>query len=199
MEKKKEEVKKLTMADFILPLSFFTISVILLTWFNLSDSIFTRIIVAGIFIAFVIPVYFKIYIYKISGKVRRATGFEIDSKGVITERKQKTNQRASNNFKKETTYKKDYKPKVIESENYTNLRNVLIASSKNQLLTREDILCIKSEINTLLGSHQFIYSDFKFNNDMQEIYTKIRSSKMNDEMWLHLLEKVNNINAKVVE
>lgn len=195
MEKKKEEVKKLTIAEFVLPLSFLTISVILLTWFNLSDSIFTRIIVVGIFIAFVIPVYFKIYIYKISGKVRRATGFEIDSKGVITEKKQKS----SNNFKKETTYKKDYKPKVIESENYTNLRNVLIASSKNQLLTREDILCIKSEINTLLGSHQFIYSDFKFNNDMQEIYTKIRSSKMNDVMWEYLLEVVNNINAKVVE
>ena len=203
MQNDEIEEKKLKIGDFTVEILFVIISLCLLVWFNTTNNLFEKIIALGIFLMFIIPSYAKIYSFKLSKSLKPRVQYQVDGKGNITERK---NESKSKNYNKEVdnsnsnkTYKKKYKSREIDNPNYINLRNCIIASSKNGLFTREDILLIKATINTLLGSHQFIYTDFAFENDLMEIYSKIKSSKMTDESWLVLLNLVNEINSKVVE
>lgn len=73
------------------------------------------------------------------------------------------------------------KPKVVTTEGYEELRNVLTASSKNKLLKRKTILEFKSILRAKLGTHYECYANMKFNNDMHFIYTLIKSSKFTTE------------------
>lgn len=91
----------------------------------------------------------------------------------------KKENKVDNKPKEEVNTKR--KPKVVTTEGYEELRNVLTASSKNKLLKRETILEFKSILRTKLGTHYECYTNMKFNNDMHFIYTLIKSSKFTTE------------------
>lgn len=91
---------------------------------------------------------------------------------------------------KETTvdgYVQKHTKKQIDNLDYNNLRNYIIACFKNKLLKRETIILLKREIDVLLEDSLVNYSNFKFSNDAQEIYTKIKSSKFTSDDWSYLL------------
>lgn len=83
------------------------------------------------------------------------------------------------------------KPKVVTTEGYEELRNVLTASSKNKLLERETILEFKSILRTKLGTHYECYTNIKFNNDMHFIYTLIKSSKFTTEDYKEMTQWIS--------
>lgn len=91
----------------------------------------------------------------------------------------KKENKVDNKPKEEVNTKR--KPKVVTTEGYEELRNVLTASSKNKLLKRETVLEFKSILRTKLGTHYECYTNMKFNNDMHFIYTLIKSSKFTTE------------------
>ena len=91
----------------------------------------------------------------------------------------KKKNKVDNKPKEEVNVKR--KPKVVTTEGYEELRNVLTASSKNKLLKRKTILEFKSILRTKLGTHYECYANMKFNNDMHFIYTLIKSSKFTTE------------------
>ena len=197
---KEKEIKKPKISDFILPISFLVISLILLVWFKVADGLFEKIIAGGIFVMVVVPFYFKMFSFQLAGALKPKVQYQIDKKGNITPRKDSSSYNNYNNNYKDNKGGKSrssYRKPEIDNENYRSLRNCLIVSSKNKQLTREDILTIKSEVNNLLGSHQSVYDDFTFANDMMEIYTKIKSSKMNDIKWKRLLILMDNIGNEV--
>lgn len=81
---------------------------------------------------------------------------------------------------------KNYKSKENNNENYISLRQSIKDHSKNGNLKRADILSFKNELDYRLGNNRYNYSGFNFENDMHEIYIKIKSSKLTDEDYLYL-------------
>lgn len=96
-----------------------------------------------------------------------------------------------NSSKTSEVKKTKTKPKVVTTEGYEELRNVLTASSKNKLLERETILEFKSILRTKLGTHYECYTNMKFNNDMHFIYTLIKSSKFTTEDYKEMTQWIS--------
>lgn len=101
----------------------------------------------------------------------------------------KKENKVDNKPKEEVNVKR--KPKVVTTEGYEELRNVLTASSKNKLLERETILEFKSILRTKLGTHYECYTNIKFNNDMHFIYTLIKSSKFTTEDYKEMTQWIS--------
>ena len=92
------------------------------------------------------------------------------------------------------------KGKTNSSVYYPRLRDSISACSKNKLFTRQDILKLKSEIDYCLGARRYIYdNNFIFENDLHEIYIKIKSSALKDKDYERLLQVVNEIVEKNAE
>lgn len=81
-----------------------------------------------------------------------------------------------------------YKNKVVETESYDEIRNMITACSKAKLLDRETILEFKVQLRNKLGTHYEVYKGMRFENDMHEIYVLIKSSKLTPEDYEHLTE-----------
>ena len=83
------------------------------------------------------------------------------------------------------------KPKVISNEDYDVLVNALKFCMKNKILNREQILNFKAEVNNHLGENKNHYT-FKFDNDLHEIYSKIKHKSLKSKDYQELLEVLNN-------
>lgn len=92
----------------------------------------------------------------------------------------------SSNNKEKVGIKQTYKAKTNNNPNYINLRSRLISIMKNGELDRDNVLKFKLELDNRLGVNRYEYSNFSFENDMHEIYTKLKSSKLTDQDYLHL-------------
>lgn len=79
-----------------------------------------------------------------------------------------------------------YKSKENNNENYINLRDSIRDYSKNGSIKRNGILTFKNELDYRLGNNRYNYTGFEFKNDIHEIYTKIKSSKLTDDDYLYL-------------
>lgn len=91
-----------------------------------------------------------------------------------------------NTSDKPSKSKKTYKHKECDSEEYKLLRDYIIACSKNKLMNRECILSFKNELDYRLGSHRYSYKDFDFDNDLHEIYIKIKNNCLDNEDYIYL-------------
>lgn len=108
------------------------------------------------------------------------------------------NYNSGQNNKIETISKcstKNYKTNTQKENNtlYTNLRDNLKELSREKQLGRSEILSFKNELDYRLANHRYNYSNFKFENDMHEIYTKLKSSKLKDDDYIYLQDTLNSI------
>lgn len=76
--------------------------------------------------------------------------------------------------------------KEIDDPEYKILKAMIISSSQNKLFSREDVLRLKCEIDHRLGTHRYEYDGFVFKNDFHEIYSKLKSSRLNTEDYQYL-------------
>lgn len=82
-------------------------------------------------------------------------------------------------------------PKVVTTEGFQELWNVINASSKNKLLDRQTILEFKAILRSKLGTHYECYANNKFENDMHFIYTLIKSSKFTTEDYNEMTQWIS--------
>lgn len=83
--------------------------------------------------------------------------------------------------------------KEIDDPEYKILKAMIISSSQNKLFSREDVLKLKCEIDYRLGTHRYEYDGFVFKNDFHEIYSKLKSSRLNTEDYQYLSNFVSEI------
>lgn len=148
--------------------------------FQSTDSLFTKLFLLIVLITFVLPISFE--------HLKLSLGFNSKNK---KETINNINMAFNSSHCKKTIVPK-YKTKVIDNENYKLLRNTITTCIQNRVFNRKDVVILKNEINHLLGSNTDHYNSMNFQNDLHEIYTKIKSSHFSDDQYLHLLRFINS-------
>ncbi|NRU52522.1 hypothetical protein [Clostridium beijerinckii] len=93
---------------------------------------------------------------------------------------------------KSNTEPNKHKLKIVTTEGYEEFNNILKASMKSKLMSRECILKLKSELIYKLGTHIEVYKDFKFENDLHCIYTLSKSSVLTKDDYIYLAQFISN-------
>ncbi|WP_278453605.1 hypothetical protein [Thomasclavelia spiroformis] len=83
------------------------------------------------------------------------------------------------------------KHKEVTTKGYAECRNIIIASSKNKLLTRKVILELKAKIRNVLGVEYEFFKDKKFANDFNEIFAELKSDTFTEKDYNDLTEWVS--------
>lgn len=83
-----------------------------------------------------------------------------------------------------------YQPREVNNKDYQELVDTLKFSMKSKILNREQILDFKKQINNHLGSQVKKYSNF--DNDLHEIYSKLKNKSLQSKDYVELLETLNN-------
>lgn len=92
-----------------------------------------------------------------------------------------------NNSKNKKNNKKEYPKKVVSNPKYDELVQCIKYLMRYKLMNREQILDFKSKVCKQLGKCNGHYKDFKWENDLQEIYTKIKNKCLKSEDYQELL------------
>lgn len=143
--------------------------------------------------------YFNMMVNSISKQLKKDNPNQkysryVDSNGNLILKEDLPNKyKVRDNIKTESKeQEKKYKKKTVTTEGYEELKNILIACSKNKLLDRENILTFKALIRNKLGTHFECYNNMKFSNDMHFIYTTIKSSKFTTEDYNEMCQWISN-------
>lgn len=155
------------------------LGLILLALYNNADSKLEQLMIGLIFLMILVPFTLHLvtmllfYATPKSSKQRMA-------ENIIKSQKDYKEIKSSNSIKPQ------YKAKTNNNPFYIEVRSRLINVVKNGDLDRGDILKFKLELDNKLGINRYAYDNFNFENDMHEIYIKLKSSKLNDEDYLYL-------------
>lgn len=162
----------------------------LLLWYKFSSDFTEKVLIIYIFVVILVPYGINLFVMLLNmginnNKPKNTTNYNGKTKATTknTDNKKAT---STNTVKSKGT-------KVNLSPFYPQLRTVLTTCSKERLLTREDVLNFKVAVDDRLGTHRYVYEKFDFKNDMHEIYTKIKSSKLKDEDFQYLINIINGI------
>lgn len=177
-----------TIADIMIVPS--VIGIALLIWFTFTKTIFEKILICFIFVTILVPPTFSL-LAMIVGEVSNPKKY--NKKNNLTNKNNKNTKTNIGNNNTNNANSKKYKTKIIDNENYIRLRDMLVACSKNRILNRDDVICVKNEILDLLGDRTNDYSHFKFENDMHQIYTQIKSSKLGDKDYNYLIDFIQDL------
>lgn len=198
-----KQLDKLKRGSYVAPfITFSIVGLLFLMFYNTLDKPLEKILV--LMVGFSICVPFSIIMFKhLFGSLAKELKKErdsnpytrfVDAKGMPILKKDYY----KNNYKKtqeESKVKKEEpkrKSKVVTTVGYQELKNVIIATSKNKLLNRETILEFKAELRNRLGVHYECYKNMTFKNDLHEIYTLIKSSKFTTEDYNEMTEWISN-------
>lgn len=164
-----------------------TIGLILLVTYVATEDIMVRILCAFITLTMLIPFVLQLTAFLLTG-IATTPSKARDVKNVLK------NQAPTIHTEEKPKVQYKNKGKVNPSQYYIPFRDVITSCSKNKLFTRQDILELKCEIDHRLGTKKYIYDNsFNFENDMHEIYIKIKSSTLKDADYIYLFEVVNKI------
>lgn len=84
-----------------------------------------------------------------------------------------------------------FKSRIVENKDYIELVTILKSFMKNKILSREQILDFKEQVNNHLGESKNHYK-FKFDNDLHEIYSKLKNKSLKSSDYAELLQVLNN-------
>lgn len=98
----------------------------------------------------------------------------------------------NNSKKSKNTKQSKHETKVVNNEQYKSLIEFLKFSMQKKLLNRQDILNFKKEIDSRLGEYKDHYNGFEFQNDLHEIYTKLKSSHLSSKDYEELLKSLES-------
>ena len=155
------------------------LGLILLVLFNNADSKLEQIMIGLIFLMILTPFTLHLITMLLFQSIPKSNKNRVAEK--ILESKSNNKRIKSND-----SIKPQYKAKTNNNPFYIETRSRLIEVVKNGELDRGDILKFKLELDDKLGINRYAYDNFDFENDMHEIYIKLKSSKLNDEDYLHL-------------
>lgn len=162
------------------------LGVILFILFKNADSKLEQIMISLIFLMILTPFTLHLITMLLFHAVPKSNKNRVAEE--IIESKNKSNQiQPSNGIKPQ------YKAKTNNNPFYMETRNRLIGVVKNCELDRGGILKFKLELDNKLGMNRYAYDNFDFENDMHEIYIKLKSSKLNDEDYLYLKSLIEDL------
>lgn len=179
---KQKNKNKQNFALYIVPI----VMGVLMLWYFSADTPMEKLFIFLIFITTAVPFALSIYSVALTSIIPKSKG---------------SNNRASkkntyDNLPKNTNVlpmKRKTSSKTINNPNYIALREIIINASKNKQFNRTAILNLKAEIDFRLKDYLINYSSFTFSNDLQEIYTKLKSSHLKNEDYIYLKNVVLNL------
>ena len=159
---------------------------VLMLWYFSSDTPMERLFIFLIFITTALPFSLSVYSLALSSLIPKSKGYNnrIPKKNTYKDVSKNT---------KVIPMKRKTSSKTINNPNYIALRKIIISASKNKQFNRTDILILKAEIDFILKEYLANYSSFIFSNDLQEIYTKLKSSHLKNEDYIYLKNVVLNL------
>lgn len=166
-------MKKINNKSMIIPT---ILALILLVLFYNADSKLEQIMIGLIFIMNFIPMAIHLFTMLLFSSMPKPKNERL-AENIIKNGLRST---------EKDSIKQDYKAKTINNPNYIDVRTRLISVVKNGELDRGSIMKLKLELDNILGADRYSYSKFTFENDMHEIYTKLKSSKLGDQDYLYL-------------
>lgn len=87
-----------------------------------------------------------------------------------------------------------YKSRVVEDEHYKDLVQILKYFMQNKVLSHEQIMDFIEEINERLGGHTKYYKSNSFENNLHEIYSKLKSKQLKSDDYIELTEILKSYN-----
>ena len=79
-----------------------------------------------------------------------------------------------------------YPIKATNNPEYENLKVIFAVMLKSKSLTRKNILEFSKRIDKHLGEYAAVYKDMKYENDIHQIYVKMKSDKLTTEHYRDL-------------
>lgn len=161
--------------------------------YHTAESVMEKIIIGFGFITCLIPCAINCFLFMLNQGVNSSKGTSINK-----ERKENV-QYLPNNIiipGYSTNNRNTIIPtskKEVDDPEYKKLKAMIISSSQNKLFSREDVLKLKCEVDYRLGTHRYEYDGFVFKNDFHEIYSKLKSSRLNTEDYKYLSDFVFGI------
>ena len=177
MKKTKNKYSK----TMLIPIIF---GLILYVLFKNADSKFEQLLVGFLFFTNLIPFVIHLVIMLMKNTVPPVPKEQRSAEYIIAPVKTTSSKKELNG-----SIKKFYKAKTNDNVFYIDIRNKLITVVQKGNLDRDSILNFKLELDNRLGINRYAYKDFDFENDMHEIYVKLKSSKLTDDDYDYL----NNI------
>lgn len=135
------------------------ITSLLAAWYYTTDSVMEQLLIAFIFFTMIIPYSIQMYSFVIVNSLPKQKQTKCIHKNT------------NNNM---GAYHKE-------------LVRLLSNSMRNRKLTRHQILEFKRELDELLGDVISDYGDFRFENDLHEIYTKLKNPLLDDKKYQYLI------------
>lgn len=174
MKNSKNKFKK----TMIIPI---TLGLILLTLFKNADSKLEQIMIGCIFLMNLVPftLHLMTMLLFTASPVPKS---ERIAENIINKKPNKSFQE----IKSKESIKPQYNVKTNNNIFYIDTRNRLVDVVKNGYLDRDSIMKFKLELDNRLGINRYVYKDFNFENDMHEIYIKLKSSKLKDDDYIYL-------------
>lgn len=188
LKNKKDTFKKCIKQSFILSSILGVIMLYVLLLYKTMDTPIERFVVIMLGIFLLIPTVPIIITFLIHS---------IINVGVQPDINQKNNSSFNVKIPKPrsttiTTEQTKPKLKVVTTQGYTEFNNILKASVQNKLMNRQSILQLKCELIYRLGTHIEVYKNFKFQNDLHEIYTLSKSSVLTKDDYEYLTQFISN-------
>ena len=194
--KQKEKVSTKQQIPLI-PLIMSILSSVLLISYGIYPHLFFRISIIMCFITFIIPIMANYFICVLNQNKADTQNDRIMKEVHSYIRAQKYIESvAKKNYKNNIKPTKEYKHKKVDNNNYTQLRNLITISCKQKQISRQSILSFVEELNKILGDNVNHYSKMTFENDLHEIYVKLKSSHLQDKDYIYLKEYLNKLIQK---
>ena len=194
--KQKEKVSTKQQIPLI-PLIMSILSSVLLISYGIYPHLFFRISIIMCFITFIIPIMANYFICVLNQNKADTQNDRIMKEVHSYIRAQKYIESvAKKNYKNNIKPTKEYKHKKVDNNNYTQLRNLITISCKQKQISRQSILSFVEELNKVLGNNVNHYSKMTFENDLHEIYVKLKSSHLQDKDYIYLKEYLNKLIQK---
>ena len=174
MKKQVNKFKKTMIIPLILGLVLFIL-------FKNADSKLEQIMIGFMFIVNLIPFTLHLITMLLFTSAPKPKSERI-AENIIN----KNSKEYSSEIKPKESIKPHYNVKTNNNVFYVDIRSRLINVVKNGQLDRDSIMRFKLELDNRLGMNRYAYKDFTFDNDMHEIYIKLKSSKLKDDDYIYL-------------
>lgn len=168
---KKANNKNKFAKTMIIPL---TLSLVIFILYKNADTKFEQLLIASIFVIYIIPFALHLISMLFNGLL-----YKPKLKGDNNNREDVIKVQGNDS-------KTKHKTKEINNQYYIELRDRLVEVVKNGHLKRNSILKLKLEVDNILDINKYNYDKFVFKNDLHEIYTKIKSSKLTTDDYIYL-------------
>lgn len=156
-----------------------TLGLILLILFKSAESRLEQLMIGAIFIMILIPFTLKLFSILLVSSLPKGNKSMYSEDLISGYNKMEVEIKPS-------SIKPHYNAKTNNNPIYIELRKRLIEVVKAGHLKRENIFKFRMELDDRLGVNRYSYTNFTFENEMHEIYIKLKSSKLNDDDYIYL-------------